>query len=158
MGQMTKQDQSTNPRRTNVLKPRILSMPEPGKYLLGGNTKLVRNIQDYKAILRKISSANVTDPFLCGRRLCGLLMRQEFSQEELATKNVTGVSRNTTHHIPIAKLDPVIMEAIFEQAQYQFPEVDFMTDKGRRKKILSYLNAICKDTRPRRDKFKTMSN
>ena len=159
MGQMTKQDQSINSRGTDVLKPRLLGVPEPGKYLLGGNPSLVRNINDYNAMLKQIPKTLMKHPADFGRRLCGLLMRQEFSKEELATKNVTGVSRHLNRHtFPIEKLDPVIMDAIFEQAQYQFPDVDFMTDEGTRRKIITYLNDICKHARrDKRDELKIMS-
>ncbi len=150
MGQMTEHDQSTN-KGTDVLQPRVLSMPEPGKYLLGGNAKLVRNIKDYKAILQqipKVPKTTLQDPSLFGRRLCGLLMRWEFTKEELATKNVTGISRHSNKQINrIGKLDPVIMEAIFEQAQYQFPRVNFTTDEGGRKMMINFLNNICKKAR-----------
>ncbi len=144
---MTKGDQSTNPEGTDVYIPRVFSMPEPGKYLLGGNPALVRNIKDYKSILHQIPKSMIKDPAEFGRRLCGLLMRQEFSKEELATKNVTGFTRHTNKQIiPLPKLDPVIMEAIFEQARHQ-SNSDISTIEGGRNKTLTYLNDICRKAR-----------
>ncbi len=149
---MTKRDPTTNPGRTYVPIPQVLSTPEPGKYLLGGNTAHVRNLQDYRALLHQLPKATIKDPTISGRRLCGLLLRQEFSKEELATKNVTGSTRdsNSQKIVPIPMLDPVIIEAILEQVQYQFPDSDFLADDGGRSKTISYLNVICKLAR--RDK------
>ena len=124
-------------------------MPEPGKYLLGGNEALLRNIKDYRSALHKVSLLKYDNDMDWGRLLAGALMRQEFSKEELGTGNITGGSRDSTNkrHLKIPKLNPVIMEAIFTQAQHQFPGFTDEYVLKRCNKTVLYLNDICKRAR-----------
>ncbi len=123
---------------------RVLNIPEPGKYLLGGYTGYVRSIKDYKILLDKVAIYKDYSDYNNGRKLCTLLAKQEFSKEELRTKNVTGYSRDHNHKlIQIPTLDANVLNAIFVQVRHQFPgfKEDWKDSKAR---SVKGLNKICR--------------
>ncbi len=149
-GDQQKGNQSSDPTNPgDPFTPRVLSMPEPDKYLLGGKDGLLRSIKDYKVLLGKVAMAKCKDASDSGRILCGMFLREEFTKDELAEGNITGTSREKeTHRITqITKLNPVVMDAIFCQAQHQFPGfTDAYTLKGPNKTV-AFLNNICRRIR-----------
>ena len=110
--------------------PRIISMPEPGYHYLGGNPSYKRCIKSYEALLKKIPFRRIDTNKDRGRILCLKLLREEYSREELATKNCSGKTRDKDRKITtIPQLDQDVMGAIFAQARHQFPEFkDIHTD------------------------------
>ena len=122
-------------------------MPAPGQYLIGGHPSFKRNIQDYKKLLEKVSCYRNTSDADNGRLLCLKYLREEVSTEELATKNVTGVSRLTNGSmISVPKLNEEFLGAIFTQAKHQFPGFTdwFMDSKCRTVKAV---NDMCRKAR-----------
>ena len=130
--------------------PKIISMPEPGYYHLGGNPSYKRTIKSYVALLKKITTKrrNVTNKDR-GRFLCLAFLRVEVPKHELATKNATGKSRDKDMKvITIPRLDQEILAAIFTQAQHQFPEfTDAYTDSSC--DTIQAINDVCKRERGR---------
>ena len=112
----------SNKRLKPSFTPRVINMPAPGQYLVGGHPSFKRNIQDYKKLLEKVSYYRKTSDAENGRLLCMKYLREEVSMEEMATKNVTGVSRLTNgSKTKLPKLDEDFLRAIFTQAKHQFP-------------------------------------
>ena len=137
-----------NKRPKPNFTPRIMNMPAPGQYLIGGNPSFQRNIQDYKKLLEKVSYYRKTSDAENGRLLCMKYLRDEVSVQEMATKNVTGVSRDLTNRrkISMPKLNEEFLQAVFTQAKHQFPGfTDRLTDPVN--KTLYALNDICKKAR-----------
>ncbi len=131
-----------------MFEARYLSAPSPGHLLLGGDQGLPRNVSWYKDILKQVSWKKKSGDDDNGRLLCMKLLRAEFSQEDLASKNVTGFTRNRGDHkrVPIEQLDTNILTAIFHQAKHQFPSFNqWYTDT--KCATVKELNNICQKAR-----------
>ncbi len=125
---------TSTPRRRPVpaMTPMYVSASE-NTYLLGGVDGLERDLADYKTALKKVVSRAASKPEAMGRIMCSILVRMEFSDDDLAQKNVTGKTRDpvTKKTVDVAKLDTHIMNAIFRQAKLQFPSFcDNFTESG----------------------------
>ena len=148
---------SSRSRGVSAIKPRFLSAPETGKYLLGSDPNYPRDIESYEIMLKSISSNRkaVTDDDK-GRLLCMVLFRSEVNKDDLATKNVTGISRVAgpdgklrTANVPV--IDQGLLHVIFSQARQQFPA---FSDWYLTKNCLTMksLNDVCKKARLEKNK------
>ena len=128
--------------------PRFVDGPDMTTYYLGGVEEFVRPKEAYLTCLKKISSFKKTTDEDFGRLLCLSLVRQEFSAEDLQTKNVTGVSRSSERMTKQAleKLDSAILKAIFNQAMIQFPGFNDQLSDTKSKTVVSIQN-LCKKAR-----------
>ena len=144
---MTFEDMMEPNKQQIKFTPRIISMPEPGQYCLGGNPLYKRSIRSYVAILKKINHRRKLTCKERGRFLCQAFVREEFSKYDLATKNCTGKSRDKDKKIvPIEKLDQELLAAIFAQARHQFQDFsDIHTDS--QCETIKAINIICKNER-----------
>ena len=116
---------SASPSMTvrNVYSPNCMDGNDDDTYFLGGIEGMDRPRDVYDECLKEIQSHKKKNDEDRGRMLCLSLLRKEFSQEDLRTKNVTGVKRSSDRKktIAIGKLDEVKLKAIFYQASMQFP-------------------------------------
>ena len=140
-------DTDSSKRLKPNFTPRVINMPAPGQYLIGGHPSFKRNIQDYKKLLEKVSYHRKTSDADNGRLLCMKYLREEVSTEELATKNVTGVSRLANgSKTSVPKLNEEFLRAIFTQAKHQFPGfTDWLTDPKCR--TVYAINSMCRQAR-----------
>ncbi len=139
---------------TSTIAPIYISAPEAGQYLLGGSPNHQRSIESYKAILKSVASQRKRtqdNDLEKGRLLCMGLLKAEVSKEELATKNVTGVTWGRDKEGMVKKIEmPTIsdnlLQVIFTQAKQQFPEFtdSFLTKSC---KTMKALNEVCKHAR-----------
>ena len=109
----------------------FLAGPLSGTYLLGGSEEMVRRIADYTTILRKVTQrCQFASDIEKGKLLCVFLLKQEVPLEELASKNVTGMSRDEHHkRCTIPQLNQSLIHCIFQQAKMQYPDfIDWYTD------------------------------
>ncbi|XP_022104662.1 uncharacterized protein LOC110986780 [Acanthaster planci] len=144
----SKDFRSATRRPAPTVTPVYIASNETGKFLLGGSEGLVRDIFEYHGDVRRASTRAASKPEATGRMLCSILMRKEFSKEDLASKNVTGKSRDpkTKKCVPVPKLDSNILQAIFRQARLQFPDFhDTYTDT--KCPTVQLLNDTCKHIR-----------
>ena len=127
--------------------PRYISALVPGKLLLGGDRYLERDIAWYEKLLKGVKCRKKGNDNDRGRLLCQGLTRAEFFEQELATKNITGFSRDgSKKHINIPKLDENVLNAIFMQARCQFPGfADNYTDH--KCDTVKALQGVCKVAR-----------
>ena len=136
--------QHTGPHNT-LHMPQIISMPKPGQFYLGGNTLFPRNIDDYKKALKKVTRHRDYKGADNGKWLCLALMKQEFTSQDMRTKNITGLSFDKSkRRIRIPQLDPVIIGAIFKQAAHQYPG---FTDSPVKSRTVDSMNNSCKHER-----------
>ena len=140
---------SSTPHRrpTQAVTPMYISSTE-NTYLLGGVDGLHRALADYITALRKVVSRAASKPEAMGRMMCSILVRMEFSDDDLVQKNVTGKTRDsvTKKLIDIPKLDTKIMDAIFRQAKLQFSGFsDNVSDSGCQ--TVKLINDTCKHMR-----------
>ena len=141
---------STPASRSTTIQPRFIKAPIAGRMLLGGDEGMDRDITWYMELLKQVTWKKKTTDADNGRLLCMKLLRAEFSKEDLASKNVSGVSRDENQKVvQIEKLDPRVLNAIFNQARYQFPQYDHCyTNIGC--STVKDLNNICQKIRKER--------
>ena len=90
------------------------------QFLLGGRIGFVRSRQDYSELLHNVTkSGPYRDENERGKTLCLHLVRREFSNESLATKNATGQTKENRRTVAYPKLNEEVMRAIFDQARLQ---------------------------------------
>ena len=80
-----------------------------------------RDVEWYKNLINQVKCRKKDNDNDRGRLLCQGLLRDEFSKDDLAAHNLTGVSRGDNNkfvHIP--KLDERVLNSIFMQAKIQF--------------------------------------
>ena len=132
---------------SSLLSPRYINAPTADQLLLGGDQGMVRDVSWYGKVLHQVSWKKKDNDMDNGRLLCMKLLRCEFSKEDLASKNVSGFSRNGDNKkIRMEKLDQRVLTAIFNQAKYQFPNFEqWYTDT--KCTTVKELNNICQKAR-----------
>ncbi len=146
-------DQPLRPvsRNDNTYTPKFIIAPNPDELLLGGEARMPRSREWYEKILKHVKSRDKKQNDQSrGSILCTALLRAEFSEDDLASHNVTGTSRNDDKKIvPIPKLDETKLRAIFGQAKCQFPGFrDWYTQA--RCITVDRLNNVCRKARRER--------
>ena len=126
--------------------PIYISSTDKNGYLLGGVEGMVRNIADYNTAVRKVASRAASKPDAMGRILCSVLVRLEFSDEELAQKNISERTRERETKRIIPTLDKAMIHATFLQAKLQFPDfTNSHTNSGCQ--TVQLINDTCKHIR-----------
>ena len=119
------------------------------QFLLGGRIGFVRSRQDYSELLHNVTkSGPYRDENERGKTLCLHLVRREFSNESLATKNATGQTKENRRTVAYPKLNEEVMRAIFDQARLQvtgFTDLPNSTNT-----TTKAINNICKKERSKR--------
>ena len=108
-------------------------MNQHNRVEIGGFTQYTTNQNTYLKCLRSAARCHEK-----GRKLVTQLLSHICSEFELSTQNATG---KTKGNAKFGKLDPLKLEALFQQAKMQFPEFNDLSG------TLNAINNICKKIR-----------
>ena len=110
-------------RNSNALQQSAI-LPAPGQYFIGGFSAFERSVDDYKILLKEVSSCGKTDDKENGQLLCMKLLERELSNA-LTIQNASCVLWKDHTKDKSGKLVPKLNEellcAIFTQAKHEFP-------------------------------------
>ena len=126
--------------------PHIMGLPKSGQYFIGGFPAFKRNVNDYKILLKEVSSCGKTDDKENGQLLCLKLLGRELSNA-IAIKNSSSVlwtdhTKDENRKL-VPKLNEELLRAIFMQAKHQFPGfTDSLSDPNC--KTVKALDNVCR--------------
>ena len=102
-------------------QPKSIFSPKPNNFFLGGDFSRERDSMIIKC-LETVSHQKKSSDQDRGRLLSWTLLRYEVSKDDLVSKKMTGMSRQTDKKLcQIPRIDEATVHAIFSQARTQFP-------------------------------------